>query len=64
MRMIAMLTKCLEAEPRSQLSQERKKKQKIKKKKKKKLKTYKKKTQLKINTFHFSNFLLLLLFKI
>ena len=29
MRMIAMLTKCLEAEPRSQLSQERKKKKKI-----------------------------------
>ena len=28
MRTIAMLTKCLEAEPRSQLSQERKKKQK------------------------------------
>ena len=34
MRMIAMLTTCLEAEPRSQLSQERKKKQKIKNKKK------------------------------
>ena len=35
MRMIAMLTKCLEAKPRSQLSQERKKKKNLKKKKKK-----------------------------
>ena len=35
MRMIAMLTTCLEAEPRSQLSQERKKNKKLKTKKNK-----------------------------
>ena len=48
MRMIAMLTKCLKVEPRSQLSQESIKNKKIKKN----LKTYKKTFQNK----HFSFF--------